>query len=87
MSIEHLMPQSSATSADAVGQLGNLILVSEDVNQKLGNKTFPAKKKILENANVILDEFIAPRSRWDAKAVEDHTNWLAKMAYTKIWKV
>lgn len=87
MTIEHIAPQSSASSADAIGQLGNLILVSEKVNQKLGSKTFPAKKRILEKSNISLDEFVASRNRWDTKAIEDHTKWLASLAYKKIWKV
>jgi len=87
MSIEHIAPQSSTSSGDVIGQIGNLILVTEDVNQELGNKTFPAKKRILQQSNIPLDEPIASRAKWDANAIEARTKWLGRLAYEKIWKV
>ena len=53
MTIEHIAPQSQIGvgefSEENVGQLGNLILVSDQLNNHLSNKTFPEKKAILQS--------------------------------------
>jgi Protein of unknown function DUF262/Protein of unknown function (DUF1524) len=63
MTIEHLASQSligtSGFTEDIVGQLGNLILVSEDLNKKLKNKTFTEKKQILQAGRFPLPADIA----------------------------
>jgi Protein of unknown function (DUF1524) len=58
MTIEHLVPQSEIGSGafmdEIVGQLGNLILVPSKLNEKLANKSFKDKKRILQSAEVSL---------------------------------
>ena len=59
MTIEHLAPQNpgskGAVTAKWVGSLGNLIFVDAAVNNKLANKDFAAKMKVLANTSVYLD--------------------------------
>ena len=56
MTIEHLVAQSLIGTdgfTDAlVGQCGNLILVPEELNDKLADKSFTQKKAILAEADL-----------------------------------
>jgi len=68
MTIEHLVPQSrigqDGLTENIVGQIGDLILVSAPANVKLGNKSFPEKKKILEIAGFSLPQEVANTDDW-----------------------
>jgi hypothetical protein len=90
MTIEHLVPQSEIGVGDfseaVIGQLGNLILVSEDLNNQLANKLFGEKKKILE-AKGLLPAHLASASTWTAKDISDRTIAMAEQAHKKIWKI
>ncbi|TAJ93692.1 MAG: DUF262 domain-containing protein [Gammaproteobacteria bacterium] len=91
MTIEHLVPQSCVGTGDftegIVGQLGNLILLSGDMNSKLGDKSFKEKKKILRVAGFVLPTEIASATDWTAQDIEARTQVLADRAYTKVWKI
>jgi hypothetical protein len=93
LTIEHLHPQSkidgSAWSDEIVGQLGNLILVTKDLNEKLQNRSFEEKKEILKKKKY--GEFL-PEYFWDAKEltpelIAERTRELAGVAYNKVWKI
>lgn len=93
MTIEHIIPQSSIGQGDLtdaiVGQLGNLILVTEKLNSKLANK--PAREKIrLLKAHApdlpLLKDVLAA-SDWTAQDVIRRTHALAEFAYGKVWRV
>lgn len=51
MTIEHIYPENPKGSKKlpdtVIGQLGNLILIDQGLNDKLANKSFLEKKKIL----------------------------------------
>jgi hypothetical protein len=89
MTIEHLAPQNpkGGVTAKWVGNLGNLIFVDSATNNKLANKDFPAKLKVLERTSVYLDDKIKSCTSWTDKEIEDRTKALAKLAYEKIWKL
>jgi len=91
MTIEHLASQSQIGindfTEDSVGQLGNLILVPSELNNKLTNKSFESKKRILTKSKVLLDRKIKNASAWTSDMVEKRTEWLAKLAYNTIWKL
>jgi hypothetical protein len=91
MTIEHLMPQSEIGEGDltetVVGQLGNLILVSPDMNSKLSNKSFQEKKRILKAAGFVIPKEVAEVDVWTSSSVKARTDAMAVQAYKKLWKI
>ena len=91
MTIEHLVPQRYIGTADFtqanVGQLGNLILVSADMNSRLGDKPFKHKKPILEAAHFPLPGDIALAGDWTADRIARRTRAMADKAYNTVWKI
>jgi uncharacterized protein with ParB-like and HNH nuclease domain len=93
LTIEHLHPQSKIDgcewSEEIVGQLGNLILVTKELNDKLENKSFVEKKAILL-ANKY-DNFL-PDYYWSAaeltpELVARRTQSIGSIAYNSVWKI
>ena len=91
MTIEHITPQGEFATGSIdhghMAQLGNLILVPEGLNEKLSDKAFSEKKKILNEHNVKLDDVLNSNSSWANQQIEQRTNWLANLCYNKIWKI
>jgi hypothetical protein len=91
MTIEHLVPQSMIGSTDldeeVVGQMGNLLLVPQELNNKLKNKTFAEKKAILLAAGFNFPKEMKAATKWDAADIRQRTNVLAKEAFEKVWKL
>jgi hypothetical protein len=91
MTIEHLLPQSMSRKdlfgEDSIGMIGNLILTDGNLNEKLGNKEFTAKRKILKSTNLYVDKMIDEASSWGDKEINERTLFIAKFAYTKVFKI
>lgn len=89
LTIEHLSAQNAAekVSAEHCAQIGNLILVDHELNNLLGNKSYPDKKAILSKSNVYLDEIIQTSSVWGENQIEERTKFLAKLAYEFVWQL
>ena len=91
MTIEHLVPQNQIGSGEfteeIVGQVGNLILVPSLLNEKLANKPFKDKKKILTNAGVTLPPEFGGLSELTPTKIQERTAHLSELAYTKVWKI
>ncbi|MGA5464449.1 DUF262 domain-containing protein [Mycobacterium sp. NPDC050041] len=91
LTIEHVMPQSAlAHGADLniVGTIGNLLLVSEEVNRLLGEKSFEAKKRALGSQGINFDiGGILDQEDWNSVTIANRTKLLAERAYDKIWKL
>ena len=91
MTIEHLVPQSAIGTGDytdtIVGQLGNLILVSDKLNQKLRDKPFKEKKRILQAAKYSLPKEVADADDWKVDDIAKQTLALAEKAYNSVWKI
>lgn len=91
MTIEHITPQGEFVTGsidyEHMAQLGNLILVPEGLNEKLGDKAFPEKKRILNEHNVKLNDVLNSNSSWANQQIEERTNWLADLCYNKIWRI
>lgn len=90
MTIEHLFPESSVNEEvtwGEVGQVGNLLLVSRDLNELLDNKDFAEKKKILVDAKYPLTEEILNAGKWGKEEIEARTASLAEQAYNDNWKI
>ena len=91
MTIEHIVLQSEIGEGDlteaVVGQIGNLILVSQEMNSRLSHKPFQEKLRILKAANFQLPNEIAGADKWTAKDIRTRTDAIASQAYKKIWKI
>lgn len=91
MTIEHIAPQSligkNGHTDSTVGQIGNLLLVSPELNKKLEDKPFREKKKILRAAGFALPNEIADAKVWDPADIAARTALLAKKAYDVVWKI
>jgi hypothetical protein len=90
MTIEHIAPQSKICDAlpeEVIGQIGNLILVPERLNQALDDKDFKEKREILLKNGVTLDNEIKSATKWNAAEITDRTQLLANEAYKKVWKI
>jgi len=91
LTIEHLAaespPKGTELSDEQIASIGNLILVTQDLNNRLANKGFPEKRSILSSAKVWIDPVILEASAWGAAEIEQRAKWLADSAYRKVWKL
>jgi len=91
MTIEHILPQRLKTKEkdhdEYVGLLGNLVLVDEQMNDKLANKPFLIKKNLLSKTNIHLDDTINKAKVWTNKEIENRTEKLATLVFTKVFKI
>jgi uncharacterized protein with ParB-like and HNH nuclease domain len=89
VTIEHLAPESPAKkdglSSEQIASIGNLILINQQLNNELGNKSFPEKAKSLSNAHVWVDPVILKAKEWGSAEIENRTALLAKDAYENVW--
>lgn len=89
MTIEHVLSQSQGEvswESDDVGAIGNLVLVTEDVNNKLDSKDFEKKKVVLAKVPWLAQDF-KDIEDWDAAQISKRGLTLAKLAREKVWKV
>jgi hypothetical protein len=66
---------------DEYPSIGNLILVSEELNARLKNKSFVEKKRILRRAGVPLDSTIEGAYEWGREQILQRTQALAELIY------
>lgn len=75
LTIEHLVPQgikrpSTIPQAD-VARLGNLLLVTNDLNEALDDKPFATKQQILRADRANVDDEIVNASQWGSTGDDD----------------
>lgn len=92
MTIEHIAHQSqqkgSSFTEEQVAEIGNLLLVDERLNEQLGTKQFIEKKGILEKANSVWkDDYLTKQTAWTAASIRNRSDFLAKIAFDKVWKI
>jgi len=91
MTIEHLVPQSMIGTGKfteaTIGQVGNLILVTEGLNKKLKDKPFKEKKKILLDDVYKLPKEVSAVTDWTDADIIGRTQKIAEQAYNSIWKI
>ena len=91
LTIEHIIPQAriddGTCSEKIVGQLGNLLLVPNKLNEKLKDKPLKDKKKIFLEANYPLPEEISNVDDWTPALVEKRTQSIALRAYQEVWRI
>jgi hypothetical protein len=86
MTIEHLASQSGKTDPATLASIGNLILVDQPLNDKLGNKTFAAKQQLLASQKRIwVDDNVLEAKSWGGKTIDERGAMMAKFAYEKVW--
>jgi hypothetical protein len=90
LTIEHLAPQGSkkpsgTTDAD-VAKVGNLILVTQNLNGLLSDDAFTAKRAALAKLpKGHVEAEILAAAQWTTTEIEDRSKRLAKLAYDKVW--
>lgn len=92
-SLEHIIPQSeignSGWDKTHIGCLGNLMLVSHDLNNRIGNRPFSEKARILKQYDVPMDGVLRSAvntGEFDASKIEERCNYLAERALIA-WKI
>lgn len=93
LTIEHLHPQSkidgSKWADEVVGQLGNLILVPKELNDKLENKSFADKKVILKanKCDELLPDYFWSAGDLTPDLVVRRTRDIGTIAYNSVWRI
>jgi len=90
LTIEHIYPQSQINELwpeSLVGSIGNLVLLDEKTNGKLGSKDFNAKMKHLSDCGYTLPSALTRANSWTPDEVKNHTFEMAETAYHHIWKI
>ena len=85
MTIEHIAPQSISVDEEMLANIGNLILVDDATNNRLGAKSFDQKQMVLKGANVPMKEAILDAKKWDNDEIVARATEMARQAYQKIW--
>lgn len=68
-----------------VHRLGNMTLLSANLNRELGNLPFAEKREAFAQEQLEITRKIAEEPRWTADAIGRRQNWMAGMAI-KIWR-
>jgi hypothetical protein len=87
LTIEHLLPQASDRETSVVGQIGNLILVDKDTNDRLANKDFPEKKRILLGKGYRLPVTFTNAKELTDEVIEKNTLRVSELSRSRIWKI
>lgn len=91
MTIEHIAPQDQKgpkkLKSKVIGQIGNLLFLKKGLNEKLKNKDFTEKRKILQDNSVVLDNKLKDTKVWGENEIQERTKYFAKLAYEKIWSI
>ena len=70
-----------------IGQIGNLLLVSTELNGKLSNCSFEEKKKILRESGYDVPTEIRNAKTWGPKEIRRRTTDLVKKAHGEVWRI
>jgi len=91
MTVEHIAPenpaQPSTLGPEYIASIGNLLFIDQGLNEKLENKSFSEKKKILGQANVWMDDDLKNASVWGQSEIQARAKSLADVSFNKIWKL
>ncbi len=91
MTIEHLSPQNPSGNVilpdSIMGNIGNMVIVSRELNRKLANKQFLEKKKILKESGFIFDPILDQATEWSEELILNRLEWMSTEAFNTIWKI
>lgn len=89
--IEHLVPQAEiqreVVDEATIGQVGNLMLVPEEINQKLKEKELKEKIKILDAGGIVVPPEFREKGLSKYDAIKQRTKRIAGKAYDEVWKI
>ena len=87
--IEHIMNDSDTN--DITSKIGNLLLLSEHINNKMGNASFNDKKEKMKRSKLqTVQNFLkyyGSKEEWTEELIEERTDAIIKLAYNEVWKV
>ena len=95
--IEHILPQDPTewglTKKDVkeyVNMLGNLTLISKNINGPMGNKPLKEKIKLFKESKLninkeLLEKFKILKYKWDEEEIKNRQKELAEFAYDVVW--
>lgn len=88
ISLEHILCQSN-NDKEIVGKIGNLLPLSQELNEKAKDKSVIDKLFIYQKSQYFLPkefaaEYTAP---WNTNAIDKRTESLAKYCYQSIWEI
>nr|BFF37741.1 DUF262 domain-containing protein [Tenacibaculum mesophilum] len=90
MTIEHIHAEKDSSKnieLNDIGKIGNLLLMEETLNGKLGNKPFATKHPIYKSSNIYLDDKIKNATDWDSESILDRTKIIAEKLFDEIFKI
>jgi Protein of unknown function DUF262/Protein of unknown function (DUF1524) len=88
--VEHLIPQSQigVVPANVVGNIGNLLWVSERLNARLDNRTMQQKRRILQGYRSLYDlDDILATAQWGPDEITERAERLATVARQNVWRL
>lgn len=86
--LDHWKPTQKSFPGNAskyINRLGNMTLISPELNRRLGNSNFEDKKEVYAKDCLEITTRILEEENWTASAINRRQNWLASEA-TKIWR-
>ena len=87
--IEHIMNDSETN--EITSKIGNLLLLSEHINNKMSNASFNEKKEKMKRSKLqTVQNFLkyyGNKEEWTEKLIEERTDALINLAYNEVWKV
>jgi hypothetical protein len=90
MTIEHIHAENNPSpkiEIEDIGKVGNLILMDESLNGKLGNKPFTTKHPVYLSSHVYLDDEVKNATKWDQNEIIQRTELMAEKFYDTIFKI
>lgn len=89
LTVEHLVPQGNKRPKEIaeadLARIGNLLLVTEEINSKLADEPFTEKRKVLKKLSGV-DAKIIEATSWESSQILDRSKRLARQAYDVVWK-
>ena len=89
VTIEHISPENSKSASklsdETIASIGNLILVTKELNEKLGNKPFLEKQAILNASGIWVDPVLKTSTEWGAKQIEERAAAMSVQSFQEIW--
>ena len=87
--LEHLMNDSENNVCSS--RVGNILLLSEHINNNMGDSSFVEKKEKLKRSKLATVQkflkYYGDSEEWNEEKIEKRTRAIAKMAYDKVWKL
>ncbi len=90
LTIEHLLSQADSkkgVSEHVIGQIGNLLLVDSETNEKLSTKNFEEKKQILTDRGYKISAILRDSNEITKELIAENTRRISEISRQHIWKI